>query len=160
MQASNEVSWLPQEIQHELLLTDSTKMQEYDEGKELLESAMTRSTTDLDFRRELLEKPQATVTAFYQEKHGRPFPGQGTAPDVRFVENEGDVTFVLPPAIDAEAELSEAELAAVAGGGTPAALVQPLVTLVGAITSNAVCAGIAVGVATTAAIIYIVETNR
>ena len=118
MHEHNDASWLPEEIQQDL--DDPTRLQEYNDGVDLLRGAMARSTTDLEFRRQLLETPRTVLAAFYRERHGQPLPGcgdDGIGVDIRFLENEGDITFVLPSAINVEEELSDTELEAVAGGG-------------------------------------------
>ena len=141
MKERNDIRWLPQEIRQEL--DDPNSLREYDQGRELIRSVMTRSTADLEFRRQLLEHPKRAVTALYEEQHGHPFPGGGElALDIRFVENEGDLSFVLPPVIDADG-LSDVELEAVAGG-------VPLPALPGllggaALLTGPVCVGIFIG---------------
>lgn len=75
----------------------------------VMQSLLARSATDAEFRAQLLSDPRAAVAEFT----GRALPESF---DAVFIENTADVTFVLPPAIDPQAELSESELEAVSGG--------------------------------------------
>ena len=87
--------------------------------QELGKIVQSRATTDLDFRANLLRSPRTTIAALFLETFGHPIPDDFLNCDIRFVESEADLTFVLPPEIDPEAQLSEAELEAVAGGLGP-----------------------------------------
>jgi hypothetical protein len=82
------------------------------EGEETLQAILARSATDRDFRGRLLADPRTAVA----ELTGR---GVNESFNVVFVENTADVTIVLPDPVDPAAELSEADLEAVAGGATP-----------------------------------------
>jgi len=75
---------------------------------------LARSATDLEFRGKLLSDPRQAIAEFT----GKPVPESF---NVRFVENKGGATVVLPDPVDPAAELSESELESVAGGITPAA---------------------------------------
>ena len=79
------------------------------EGERAMQALLARSATDLDFRQRLLTDAPAALAEFT----GRPVPA-GT--NVVFIENKADATIVLPDPVRAEAELSEEELEAVAGG--------------------------------------------
>jgi hypothetical protein len=75
----------------------------------LFEQLIEKSVTDTEFRARLLENPKAVI----EEATGVHFPAT-----VRFAEKPADVDIyvVLPEPINANVELSEAELEAVAGG--------------------------------------------
>jgi hypothetical protein len=79
------------------------------QGEEILRGVLARSATDMEFRQKLVSEPRAA----FSEYTGREVPESF---NVAFVENQADATIVLPNAIDSEAELSEQELEAVAGG--------------------------------------------
>jgi ketosteroid isomerase-like protein len=89
------------------------------ESQKLFQGIMARSTTDRAFRDQLLASPKDAITAQYREMFGKEMDAAAGALDIQFVESQGDFTYVLPNRVDAEAELSESELAAVAGGITP-----------------------------------------
>jgi len=74
---------------------------------------LSRSTTDMDFRRQLVSDPRAALSAHF----GREIP---ESVNIRFMESGGTPTVVLPEPADPNAELSEADLEAVAGGLIPA----------------------------------------
>lgn len=81
-----------------------------EEAQSALGNIMKRATTDPDFRRLVLNNPAAAVL----EVTGKPLPDGFV---INVVENEGaDLTVVLPDA-PVDSELSESELAGVAGGG-------------------------------------------
>lgn len=84
---------------------------EYKQAQQELEQILARSATDSEFRQKLLTDPRAALAEF-----GKDVP-EGM--DIRFVENHGHATVVLPDAIDPEAELSEDDLDTVAGGAFP-----------------------------------------
>ncbi len=86
-----------------------------EQGIAQIRSVLTRSATDADFRRKLLDEPRAAL----HEALGAAFPERL---DVRFVENTADATLVLPPFVDPDAELQESELEAVSGGSDPIAI--------------------------------------
>jgi hypothetical protein len=80
-----------------------------DRAKGFIQGVLSRSATDLEFRKRLLENPREALSQYA----GGPLP---ESLDVAFVENTGDATIVLPDPVDPDAEISEAELEAVAGG--------------------------------------------
>lgn len=80
-------------------------------AQDFIKGVLTRSATDMEFRKRLLESPRDALTDFA----GRAIPA---GLDVAFIENTADATIVLPDPIDAEGEISEAELESVAGGTT------------------------------------------
>lgn len=79
------------------------------QGQEAMQALLARSATDETFRQKLLTDPHAAVSEFTGQDLPETF-------NVVFIENKADVTVVLPDAIDPEAELSDEELEAVAGG--------------------------------------------
>jgi hypothetical protein len=81
------------------------------EAQEHLQAILTRSTTDAEFRKLLLTDSRAALSQHF----GREVPES----NIVFVENQADATVVLPNVVDANAELSDAELETVAGGILP-----------------------------------------
>ncbi len=81
------------------------------EAEQAIAQIVKRAQTDSKFRQLCLSDPNAAA----HEATGKDLPDGFT---LRFVENQGaDLTVVLPDMIDANAELSDAELEQVAGGG-------------------------------------------
>ena len=74
---------------------------------------LTRAAKDSAFRSLLLSDSRAALSQYF----GREIP---ETVNIVFVENQADATVVLPDPVDPNAELSEAELEAVAGGVAPA----------------------------------------
>lgn len=140
---------LPESMQAEL--KDPAQAAEFQKGQDFLGSLLHRSTTDEDFRAQLLTAPREAIAEYHAALHGT----DTNAPtvDVRFVENAGDMTLVLPAFVDADAELSDAELEAVAGGTTLAPVVAA------AVVSNMACVGFVAGVATVALIAWAVSES-
>ncbi len=89
------------------------------ESRQLFQGIMSRSATDPGFRRQLLTEPKAAISEHYRNVFGKELAPDALPVDVRFVEPQGEFTYVLPDRTGAEAELSETELATVAGGITP-----------------------------------------
>jgi hypothetical protein len=89
------------------------------QAEQMMSALLSRSATDPTFRQQLLTQPRAAVSEYL----GREVPESF---DVTFIENRADATIVLPAAIDPEAELSEQELEAVAGGSTLACVASVL----------------------------------
>lgn len=89
-------------------LIEFAQTPEYEKAQQELQQMLVRSATDMDFRQKLLTNP---ADAFAE--YGQTIP-EGL--DLKFIENQHDATVVLPDAVDPEAELSEEELEAVAGG--------------------------------------------
>jgi hypothetical protein len=88
-----------------------------------MEQLLARSATDREFRRKLVDDPRSAVAEF----SGREIPESF---NVRFVENKpGGVTLVLPEPVDPAAEISEEELAVVAGGATTSPVCSVLATI-------------------------------
>lgn len=86
-----------------------------------LNELLRRSATDEVLRQQLKTDP-APVLA---EHFGSSFEGH----DITFIENEADVTIVLPDPVDVAAELSEEELEAVAGGVTTSPVCSVIATV-------------------------------
>ena len=74
-----------------------------------MQKLLARSATDRDFRQLLLSDSRAALSQHF----GREAP---ESMNIAFIENRADATVVLPDVIDTDAELSEGELEAVAGG--------------------------------------------
>lgn len=120
----------PEAVQQ--IVSDPANAEAIHESQELLQVIMSRSSTDRDFRDRLLASPKEAVATQYRETFGKELEEAALALDIRFLEPQGDYTYVLPNRFDPEAELSEAELEAVAGGITPTvALVGTYVVGVG-----------------------------
>ena len=91
--------------------------------QQVFHSILMRSATDREFRQFLLADPHAAFASA-----GAELPATTR---LRFVENEHDVTLVLPDAVGEAVELEEGELAGVNGSGILSAigeflsLVQP-----------------------------------
>jgi hypothetical protein len=80
------------------------------EAEQAIAQIVKRAQTDSEFRQLCLNDPNGAA----QEATGKDIPEDFS---LRFVENQGaDLTVVLPDMIDTNAELSEQELEAVAGG--------------------------------------------
>jgi hypothetical protein len=92
-------------------------------GQEKLQALLVRSTTDLEFRKKLLTEPRAALAEF----SGHDIP---ESVNIKFIESKGRPTIVLPNAIDPAAELSSAELEAVAGGTSPLASILSIIASV------------------------------
>ena len=85
---------------------------DYQQAQESYKELLARAATDMEFREKLKTNPHEAI----EEWSGEALPESYRNIDFRFVENEGDVTVVLPDPVNHEAELSEEELEAVAGG--------------------------------------------
>lgn len=142
-------SWLPENIQEDL--KDPKNAAEFEKGQALMRGVLKRSTTDPAFRRKLVATPKDAIAQYYKDVNGVDLAGGAQNLNIHFVENKGDLTMVLPPAIDPEAQLSDAELQTVAGGGTPVAGTVALTAI-----SNLFCLGFGAGVATVAVICFAV----
>ena len=90
-----------------------------------MQELLSRSATDTAFRARLIAEPRPAMEEF--------FGLDCSAVDVRFVENHADATIVLPPFVDENAELSDRELEAVAGGTDPCvgSIIVSIVTIIG-----------------------------
>ena len=81
------------------------------EAERAIEQIVKRAQTDPEFRQLCIDNPNAAAT----EATGKELPDGFT---LRFVDNHNaDLTVVLPDTVDPEAELSDAQLEQVAGGG-------------------------------------------
>jgi hypothetical protein len=89
---------------------------------EVMRNLLARSATDGEFRQKLLNDPRGALA----EHTGKEIP---ETVNIAFVENKADATLVLPDPIDTEAELSEVELEAVAGGTLPLLLTAIVVVV-------------------------------
>lgn len=79
-------------------------------AREIFNDIVEASKTDLELRQRLVEDPVTTLKDYYHVPVSED-------KDIRFVEMNGaDVVIVLPDPVDETAELSEADLEAVAGG--------------------------------------------
>jgi hypothetical protein len=103
------------------VVNDPAHAEQIRDSKQFMQAVMRRSTTEPGFRQQLLDSPKEALASQYQQVFGKAIEG-GFPVDVRFVEPTSDLTLVLPPVIDPEAELSDEEMAAVAGGITPTVL--------------------------------------
>lgn len=107
----------PEVVQN--VVRDPANAEALRESRQLFQGIMSRSASDPDYRRQLLTDPKPAIAAHYREVFGKELKPEALAFDVRFVEPQGEFTYVLPDRVGAEAELSETELATVAGGVTP-----------------------------------------
>ena len=82
------------------------------EAQQEMRQILARSTTDLDFREQLLSNPRKAIA----EHTGQDLSDLPETFELVFVENEADATIVLPDVVSYDDELSEDELQAVAGG--------------------------------------------
>lgn len=86
------------------------------ESQELMRSIVKRSATDAQFRKLLLTSPKTAIVTESRETFGRTLNESDISIDIRFVESVDEMTLVLPQEVDPAAELSEDDLATVAGG--------------------------------------------
>ena len=85
------------------------------QAQQQFQALLSRSATDMAFRQRLLTEPRAAIAEF----NGQDISTVPESVNIVFVENKADATIVLPDPIDPTAELSDQELEAVAGGGSP-----------------------------------------
>lgn len=84
------------------------------EAQQILQAVLGRSATDAAFRQQLKDNPRKAFASHLN----RPVDSIPESFNLVFVENEADVTIVLPDPVNAASELSEQELETVAGGST------------------------------------------
>jgi hypothetical protein len=97
-------------------VSSTATAEKVEQGKRAMEALLSRSATDMDFRRKLIADPRAAVA----EMGNKSVSEVPESFNVKFVENApGTTTIVLPAFADAETELSERDLEAVSGGSTP-----------------------------------------
>jgi len=82
------------------------------QGQDLLQKVLARSATDRTFREKLLSDSHSAIA----ELLGKDPAQVPQKHRVVFVENKAKATIVLPDAVNTDAELSNQELEAVAGG--------------------------------------------
>lgn len=87
-----------------------------------MRTMLAKSATDATFRSKLLTTPREALAEYV----GVPATSIPQSFEVAFVEGHGVPTVVLPEAVDAAAELSDAELETVAGGSE---IVAGIITL-------------------------------
>jgi len=78
---------------------------------DIYQQLLSRSATDMRFRELLLTEPRKALQEFYGPDADIP-----EDLDVEFIENDADVTLVLPDLVNEEEQLSENEIETVAGG--------------------------------------------
>lgn len=83
-----------------------------DQATEKYQALLSRSATDLEFRKQLLTNPRAAFATF----GGKSISEIPESVNITFIENTVDATIVLPDFVDTQAELSDHELETVAGG--------------------------------------------
>jgi len=101
-----------------------------DQARERMQGVLTRSATDVEFRTALMADPRAALSKHFDQEIPESY-------NVVFIENTADATVVLPDFIDPSAELSEAELEAVAGGSEPLSLIAAGVIIGATVTALA-----------------------
>jgi lactobin A/cerein 7B family class IIb bacteriocin len=139
MSITANTSWMPASVREDL--KDPANAAEYEKGQELLRGLLQRSATDVEFRSLVVTDTPEAIRQQYKHMYGTEAPEGIAQLNISFIEPQGDLTVVLPPAIDAEAELNDSELQTVAGGATPAVVAATAV-------STPACLGFAAGVAT------------
>jgi hypothetical protein len=106
---------------------------------EIMAQVLTRSATDADFRRKLVENPAQALAEFTGTD-----ASHFAHLNIAFVESSAAATVVLPDVVEA-AELTEGELESVAGGSEPVTV--SVAAAIGIATLGAACiTAIAVGV--------------
>lgn len=107
----------------EIVNTQNANPQLVKKGEEVMQAVLERSATDPKFRKDLLTNPREAIATHF----GKDAQSMPTNFNVKFVENTGSATVVLPDFVEETAELSEEELESVAGGTTPACAVASAV---------------------------------
>jgi len=93
-------------------------------AQQQMSAVLSRAATDAEFRSRLLSDPHPALAE-------AGVTGIPSSYRIAFIENKAAATIVLPDMIDPDAELSESELEAVAGGISPTLLVVGFCTGVG-----------------------------
>lgn len=134
------MQFTPEAVQQ--IANDPANAEAIRESKVLFQAVMQRSATDRAFRDQLIASPKEAIAEQYRTQFGKEIDSAALALDIRFVEPQGDYTYVLPNRVGQDQELSESELASVAGG------VSPTLALVGSY---------AAGVAVSLGVVWAVE---
>jgi len=88
----------------------SANTEKMQKAQEKLGEVLTRSASDIEFRKQLVSNPRAALSAHFGKEMPESF-------NIRFVDAQGTPTVVLPE--PGTGELAEADLEAVAGGIAP-----------------------------------------
>ena len=126
------------------IIQDPENAEQVQQSREFFARLLSRSMTDPEFRELLVTSPKVALASYFDEIYDQAARPEDIPWDVRFIEPIGDVTYVLPDVIDGDAELSDEELTAVAGGALPVLVVFLGAYLLSAGATAGVYAGIKV----------------